>query len=102
VSVMVSPRVSVIIPVYNLRAFVAEAIESALAQTLPPDEVELVVVDDGSTDGSGDVVRRYEPRVRHLRQPNRGLSAARNAGGEGGKDYDYSSLAGFRIARNLP
>ena len=75
-----TPRVSVIIPVYNLGAFVGDAIESALTQTLPPGEVEVVVVDDGSTDGSSEVVERYVPRVRHVRQPNRGLSAARNAG----------------------
>src|SRR5206468_1114976 len=46
------PRVTVVIPVYNLRAFVAEAIETALGQTLPREAVEVVVVDDGSTDGS--------------------------------------------------
>jgi glycosyltransferase involved in cell wall biosynthesis len=74
------PRVSVIIPVYNLAPYLPEAIESALAQTLPPDDVEILVVDDGSTDGSGEIGRRYAPRVRVLRQENRGLAAARNAG----------------------
>ena len=77
---MTRPVVSVIVPLYNLRQFVAEAIESALAQTLPPDEVEVIVIDDGSTDGGGEVVERYLPRVRYFRQENRGLSAARNAG----------------------
>jgi hypothetical protein len=71
------PRVSVVIPVYNLRTFLPEAIDSALAQTVP---VEVVVVDDGSTDGSGDVAASYGARVRCVRQENRGLSAARNAG----------------------
>lgn len=71
------PRVSVVIPVYNLRTFLPEAIESALAQTVP---VEIVVVDDGSTDSSGDVAAGYGARVRLIRQENRGLSAARNAG----------------------
>jgi glycosyltransferase involved in cell wall biosynthesis len=74
------PRVSVVIPLYNLRRFVAEAIESALAQTLPADVVEIVVIDDGSTDGSSEIARRYVPRIRYVRQENRGLSAARNAG----------------------
>jgi glycosyl transferase family 2 len=76
----VSPRVAVVIPVYNLARFVGEAIESVLAQTLPPDQLEIVVVDDGSTDDSAAVVARYEPRVRVVRQANRGLAAARNAG----------------------
>jgi hypothetical protein len=75
-----APRVSVVIPVFNLRTFLPEAIESVLAQTVPADVLETVVVDDGSTDGSGEVAARYAPRVRLLRQPNRGLPAARNAG----------------------
>jgi glycosyltransferase involved in cell wall biosynthesis len=74
-----SPRVAVIIPLYNLDAFVAEAIESALAQTLPPSAVEIIVVDDGSTDGGSEIARRYDP-IRYVRQDNRGLSAARNVG----------------------
>jgi glycosyltransferase involved in cell wall biosynthesis len=73
------PLVTVVITLYNLRRFVGEAIESALAQALPPGAVEVIVVDDGSTDGGGDVVRRYAS-VRYLRQENRGLPAARNAG----------------------
>jgi glycosyltransferase involved in cell wall biosynthesis len=75
-----TPRASVVIPVYNLARFVGEAIESVLAQTLPPEQVEIIVVDDGSTDGSSEIVQKFVPRVRHLRQENRGLCAARNAG----------------------
>lgn len=71
---------AVVIPLHNLRAFVGEAIESVLAQDLSPEAVEIVVVDDGSTDGGGEIARRFGPRVRCLAQPNRGLSAARNAG----------------------
>lgn len=74
------PRVAIIIPLYNLRAFVREAIESALAQTLVPSDLEIVVIDDGSTDGGGTVVQTYEPHIRYIRQDNRGLSAARNRG----------------------
>jgi glycosyltransferase involved in cell wall biosynthesis len=74
------PRVSVIIPVFNLRDYVATTIESALAQTLPADEVEIVVIDDGSTDGSAEIAQRYVPSVRYVHQENQGLSAARNRG----------------------
>src|SRR5207249_5665470 len=75
-----APRVSVIVPLYNLREFVGDAIESVLAQTLPAHQLELIVVDDGSTDGGAEVVRHFVPPVRYLRQENRGLSAARNTG----------------------
>jgi glycosyltransferase involved in cell wall biosynthesis len=72
-----SPLVSAVIPVYNGERYLAEAIESVLAQDYRP--VELIVVDDGSTDGSGDIARSY-PLVRYIRQTNRGVSVARNAG----------------------
>jgi glycosyltransferase involved in cell wall biosynthesis len=70
-------EVAVVIPCFNQAHYLAEAIESALAQTLSP--VEIVVVDDGSEDNSHEVAGRYE-QVRRLRQPNRGVAAARNAG----------------------
>ena len=69
-------RVSVMIGVYNGARYLAEAIESVLAQTHP--DVELIVVDDGSDDGSGEVARRYEPRLRCVRQERGGMAAARN------------------------
>ena len=69
--------VSVIIPCYAQANFLAEAIESALAQTHP--QIEVVVVDDGSPDDTADVVARY-PGVRCVRQKNKGLAGARNAG----------------------
>lgn len=69
---------SVVIPCYNGEPFVAEAVDSALAQTYRP--VEVIAVDDGSTDGSPVVLARYGERIRVVRQPNRGLPAARNAG----------------------
>jgi glycosyltransferase involved in cell wall biosynthesis/2-polyprenyl-3-methyl-5-hydroxy-6-metoxy-1,4-benzoquinol methylase len=72
-----NPLVSVVIPCYNHAQYLGEAIESALAQTWL--EVESVVVDDGSTDNTPEVARMY-PTVRYLRQQNRGLAAARNAG----------------------
>ena len=71
-------RASLIIPTYNHARFVGAAIDSALAQTV--NAVDVIVVDDGSTDETGAVLARYAGRVRVLRQENRGLSAARNAG----------------------
>lgn len=73
-----SPRFSVIIPAYNAAAFIARAIESVLAQTWPAHEI--LVIDDGSSDTTAEVVQQYQPRVQYLRQDNAGVSAARNAG----------------------
>jgi glycosyltransferase involved in cell wall biosynthesis len=73
---MTAPLVSVLITVYNAALYLAEAIESVRSQTYPA--IELIVVDDGSDDGSGDVARRYEPSLRYVYQPNAGIGAARN------------------------
>lgn len=73
-----SPRVSVVVPVYNAARWLGEAIESILTQTYR--DLELIVVDDGSTDGSGDVARSFGERVQLVTQANAGPSAARNAG----------------------
>jgi glycosyltransferase involved in cell wall biosynthesis len=70
--------VSVIIPTYNRAYIVGKAIDSVLRQTYA--NVEVVVVDDGSTDGTADLLRRYDHRVRYLAQKNAGVSAARNTG----------------------
>ena len=82
---MAPPRVSVIIIVYDGETYLAEAIESVLAQTWP--DYELLVVDDGSRDGSRELAQTYvqahPERVRLLRHPggvNRGMSATRNLG----------------------
>lgn len=72
------PSISVVVPCYNAAPFVATTLRSVLAQELPPTEV--IVVDDGSSDGSADMVAREFPDVRLLRQVNRGAAAARNAG----------------------
>jgi glycosyltransferase involved in cell wall biosynthesis len=70
--------VSVVIPAYNYGRFVAEAVESALGQTCPP--AEIIVVDDGSTDDTRERLEPYTAHIDYVRQPNSGLSAARNAG----------------------
>jgi glycosyltransferase involved in cell wall biosynthesis len=82
-TIEVSAGVSAIIPTWNRRELVQRAIDSALAQTLPPEEI--IVVDDGSTDGTGEALRsRYGSligeRIVYHRQDNAGVSAARNAG----------------------
>ena len=72
------PTISVIIPLYNGESFVAAAIESVLGQTRPPQEV--IVVDDGSTDESATVARRYGQHIALVQQPNAGGASARNRG----------------------
>jgi glycosyltransferase involved in cell wall biosynthesis len=75
-----SARVGVIIPTYNRAAYLARAIQSALDQWVPDGKVEVIVVDDGSTDETASVVARFAPRVHYVRQGNRREGAARNNG----------------------
>ncbi|WP_416224053.1 glycosyltransferase [Thiohalophilus sp.] len=72
------PRVSVIMPAYNTAQYIGEAINSVLSQDYP--NKELIIIDDGSTDGTVDIIRRYEPAVTLLTQKNQGSAVARNAG----------------------
>lgn len=78
---MPKPKASIVIPVYNAENCIREAVDSVLAQTEP--RLELILVDDGSTDTSGAVCDEYgahDPRIRVIHQVNSGVSAARNAG----------------------
>lgn len=85
-------KLSVIIPVYNVAPYVRKCVESVLAQDLDPKDYEVILVDDGSTDGSGEICDSLAERqkggraegqkgnIKVLHQKNQGLSAARNAG----------------------
>lgn len=82
---MTQPLVSVIIPNYNYALYLPQALDSVLAQSYP--NIEIIVVDDGSTDNSKDILRSYGKRFRLIEQRNQGVSAARNRGvkeGHGG------------------
>lgn len=72
------PRVSVVIPLYNQERYIRECVQSALDQTWP--DVEVIVVDDGSTDGSPKVLEPFADRITVIRQRNQGPSKALNAG----------------------
>jgi glycosyltransferase involved in cell wall biosynthesis len=71
-------QISVIIPAYNAAAYIERALRSVLNQTRPADEI--VVVNDGSTDGTSEILKRYEGKIKVIEQANAGVSAARNAG----------------------
>jgi len=71
-------NISVVIPTYNRRQTIGRSIDSILNQTLFPSEI--IVVDDGSTDGTSDYIQSNFPSIRLLQQPNKGVSSARNMG----------------------
>mgnify|MGYP001064110202 CR=1 FL=1 len=72
------PKVSVIIPTYNHACYLPEAIESVLDQTYR--DFEVIVVDDGSSDNTQEVVTRFGVQVIYIHQENRGLPASHNTG----------------------
>jgi glycosyltransferase involved in cell wall biosynthesis len=73
-----NPKVSVIIPAYNVESILSRAVESALTQDPPPHEI--IVINDGSTDNTASVAKRYGDRIRYIEQTNQGQGPARNAG----------------------
>src|SRR5262245_53942203 len=72
------PLISCIVPVFNGERYIQEALESILAQTYRP--LEIIVADDGSTDGTAEIVSTFGYHVRYLKQNNAGTAAARNLG----------------------
>jgi glycosyltransferase involved in cell wall biosynthesis len=75
---MMTALVSCVIPVFNGERYLAETVESVIGQTYSP--VEILVVDDGSSDGTRDVIARFKTAVRAIEQPHAGVAAARNRG----------------------
>ena len=84
-----SPLISVIVPVYNREQYVAEALDSILAQDYRP--LEIIVVDDGSTDRTPEIVQSYGSQLIYLCQENQGVAAARNSG----IDYAHGQFLAF-------
>jgi glycosyltransferase involved in cell wall biosynthesis len=70
------PRVSVIVPTYNRGQYIAQALESVFAQTFR--DYEIIVIDDGSTDNTQEILKNFEGRIRSLYQENQGISKTRN------------------------
>ncbi|MCK4628898.1 MAG: glycosyltransferase family 2 protein [Sedimentisphaerales bacterium] len=71
-------KISVVMPAYNIEGYIGRAIKSVLAQTRPADEI--IVVDDGSTDGTAAEIKKFGEQVRYIHQENAGLAGARNTG----------------------
>ena len=85
-------EISVIVPIYNTGVFLPECLDSILAQDVQV-PYEVLLVDDGSTDGCGEICDEYaakDPRVRVFHQENQGLSAARNTGIDAARGRYYA------------
>lgn len=89
------PLISVIIPAYNCERYLRQAVQSVLDQKYP--DLEIIIVDDGSTDGTASVAKSFRETVHYLHQPNQGPSAARNRGIERAQ----GSLIAFADADDL-
>ncbi len=77
---MTTPIVSALIDTYNQEHFLEQALVSVFEQGLSPSELEIVVVDDGSTDNTASLVAKFAPRVRYIHKKNGGQVSAFNAG----------------------
>ena len=84
-------KVTIVVPLYNVEKYLAECLDSLIHQTLR--EIEIICVNDGSTDNSPNILEDYrkkDDRIKIINQKNRGLSVARNVGCDNGKgDYVY-------------
>ena len=86
-----TPSISAVVAAYQSERWIAEALDSILGQTRPPDEV--IVVDDGSTDGTAQELERYADRIRIIRRPNGGCPAAFNTAFQAARG-DYVAMCG--------
>lgn len=77
---MSSPTVSVLVNTYNHERYIAQALQSVIDQDFPANQMEIIVVDDGSTDATSEIVREFLPRIRYIRKANGGQVSAFNAG----------------------
>jgi glycosyltransferase involved in cell wall biosynthesis len=81
---MARENISIVVLTYNRKRLLCDCLQSLLAQTYPPDKLEILVSDDGSRDGTRELVERLQaehaPRLKYLHQPHRGIAAARNNG----------------------
>jgi len=77
---MTTPIVSVVVNTYNHERFIAQALQSVLDQTFPSDQMEIIVVDDGSTDSTPQIIQTFLPRIRYIRKENGGQVSAFHAG----------------------
>jgi CDP-glycerol glycerophosphotransferase len=85
-----APKVTLVIPVYNVEQYLADALRSARAQNYQ--NFEIIAVNDGATDGSAEILQKFAattPNLRIVTQHNQGLGAARNAGVNAATDTDY-------------
>ena len=73
-------KISIIVPAYNCEKHVERSIQSIFSQTLPKENYEVIVVNDGSTDGTLNILKKYQDRIRIINQPNMGLVSACNRG----------------------
>src|ERR1700744_6122202 len=77
---MTRPRVTALIDTYNHEQYISQTVQSVLDQDFSPEELEIVVVDDGSTDGTASIVESFAPRVKLIRKKNGGQASAFNTG----------------------
>ena len=73
-------KASIIIPAYNAEAYIERALESALSQDFPKKDYEVLVIDDGSTDRTPEILKSFGDKIRVIRQENRGFAGATNRG----------------------
>lgn len=77
---METKKISIIVAVYNCEKYVEKALQSIFSQTLPHQDYEVIVINDGSTDNTLDILNKYKSQVKLINQPNKGLATACNRG----------------------